>query len=362
MPKVSVIMPVFNNETFLRESIESILQQTYRDFEFIIVCEYGSNIASVKIIEEYASLDDRVQIISNNTKLNIAASLNAGLDIANGEYIARMDADDVSLKERLAIQVDFLDIHEKIGICATDVYFIDKQGLLLNLVDPYPHSAKQIKSDLLFYCCLRHSSVMMRRSAILEAGLRYNPDYSATEDFDFWNNACQSLDIVRIPNKLLLYRWHRDNATYTHNEQGVSNYLSVMNTNFLRFGLHFSRLQLHSLCTLTCKLTLRNVFRTLRFIHSASDEIKKRNQVLNLYDSECLDLTLKKRMFWHRSPWRLVVSVSIRAVSWILGNFSKKISFALDRAATYLEIHGIKKSVKRVFNKKSRIHYKYLLQ
>ena len=105
MPKVSIVMPVYNGEAYINEAIDSIIAQTFTDWEFIIVNEYGSNEAVTSILHDYEKRDSRIHIIQNETRLRIAESLNVGLRAARGEYIARMDADDIAGKERLEIQV-----------------------------------------------------------------------------------------------------------------------------------------------------------------------------------------------------------------------------------------------------------------
>ena len=101
MPKVSIVMPVFNGEAYIKEAIDSIIAQTFIDWEFIIVNEFGSNEAVTNIIHEYEKLDSRIRVIQNETRLRIAESLNVGLRAAKGEYIARMDADDIAGANRL---------------------------------------------------------------------------------------------------------------------------------------------------------------------------------------------------------------------------------------------------------------------
>ena len=113
-PKVTVLMPVYNCEKYLRESIESILNQTFKDFEFLIIND-GSSDKSAEIVESYN--DNRINFVQNEKNIGLAASLNRGLDIAKGEYIARMDADDISLPERLEKQVRFMETNPQIGIC-----------------------------------------------------------------------------------------------------------------------------------------------------------------------------------------------------------------------------------------------------
>ena len=127
MPRISVIMSVYNSARFLAEAIQSILGQTYNDFEFIIVDD-GSSDQSLEIIRSYAKMDNRIRVLENEKKYGLAASLNRCIFIAKGDYIARMDADDICVPDRLEKQIAFLEQHPNIGIIGGSVQEIDGQG------------------------------------------------------------------------------------------------------------------------------------------------------------------------------------------------------------------------------------------
>jgi len=344
-------MTVFNDDLFIKKSIESILNQSFQDFEFIIIVEHGSNSSTIEIVRYFADKDQRIRTVFNEKKLNIASSLNVGLDLAYGEYIARMDADDIALPERLYIQNKFLDEHKDVDICVADVIFIDKDDNNLRLKDNYPLTHEQIKAELLFSTCIRHPTVMMRNASLKKAELRYNPDYSTSEDYEFWNRACHVLRIIRLPNILLLYRWHGSNATILNAETGINNFLKVMANNFEKLGLNFSYDELHMLCSLTCEMNLNNFYKTCRFINKAMLKIIKKNKTLNLYDSHCLKASVEKRMFWKKNPHRLFVSASMRTASFVIFFFTNRTASLLKTIATYIEIHGLRKTMGRILKK-----------
>ena len=340
--KISVIMPVLNNEEYLIPAIESILSQTESNFEFIIISEFGNNNASLDILQTYAAADERIRLIQNESRLNISASLNLGIDMAQGEYIARMDADDISLPERFARQSDFLDTNLEISICVTATHTINANGNKLNRLDPNPNDPDQIHSDLLFYCPIQHPTAMMRRTALLEADLRYNPDYAETEDYEFWNRAGRRVRIARLPEALLLYRLHSSNASRLRREPGIENFLTVMQDNFLRFDMCFSNEQLRILCPITCEMTLRNFMKYCRFVKSVANEIMQKNKTIKLYDQDSLIKTLQKRMFWYKAPWRLVIAVTARSAASVIRIFSSKASYVLYRTAFCVETYGVR--------------------
>jgi glycosyltransferase involved in cell wall biosynthesis len=344
-------MPVFNSKKYLREAIESVLNQSYKDFEFIIINELGSNDGSDEIIKKYIKNDSRIILVQNEKKLGLAESLNLGIKLAKGEYIARMDADDIALPNRFLTQIKFLDEHKEIDVCATDVKFIDENGVTLNLRDDFPNNHEQICTDLLFSTCIRHPTVMMRRASLKNAELYYNPDYYASEDYEFWSRACHVLRFARLRDALLLYRWHSSNATITNGEKGIDCFLNVMANNFQRLGMHFSQRELRILCALTCEMNLGNFIKTCRFISGAAQKLYKSNDALRLYEPNCLKKTMQKRMFWRKKPHRLLISVTLRSVSLIKARITKKPSGLLKTTSTYVEIHGLRKTISRMMDK-----------
>lgn len=214
-PKVSVLFPVYNGERFLEESIDSILNQTFRDFELLILLEYGSNTASKEIVERKKT-DNRIRVIENKeSKLGLAESLNLGMKEAKGEYIARMDADDISLPKRFEKQVKFLDNHPDIVMCGTamkglyDDGHTDKRGYF---TDP---------GSIRFECMLGnpfgHPTVMWRREAFLREKLFYrNTPYS--EDFELWKRVVELFPCANLRGYLLLYRLHGESASAIYSD------------------------------------------------------------------------------------------------------------------------------------------------
>ena len=198
-PKVSVIMPVYNGQDFLSEAIESILDQTFIDFEFIIIDD-GSTDNSLNIIKTYN--DPRIIIVCNETNLKLIPTLNKGLNLAKGQYIARMDADDISLPTRLARQVEFMDARLSIGICGTWVEVFGEGEQSFWRFTDNPDSAKCM---LLFGCCIVHPSVIIRRS-ILATGLCYSDLYPHGEDYALWVHMAHDHEITNMPEVLLKYR------------------------------------------------------------------------------------------------------------------------------------------------------------
>lgn len=216
-PRVTVLMPVYNAAPFLPEAIRSILDQTFTDFEFLIIDD-GSSDESVAIIGAYK--DSRIRLVCNGANLGLVATLNLGLEIARGEYIARMDADDISLPERLERQVHFMDENPKVGVCGCWVKFFPEQHAK---VWKLPEYFDDIRCWQFHTVGVAHPAVMLRRKFFCEYLLRYDPKYQHIEDFELWDRAMRHMQFANIPQVLLKYRISTDQICAVHaKEQQVA--------------------------------------------------------------------------------------------------------------------------------------------
>ena len=181
-PKISVIMPNYNNELYLREAIESVLNQTFKDFEFIIVDD-GSTDKSIEIIQSYN--DPRIKIFINEINKGVSYTKNVGLDAAKGEYIIILDSDDICHPERLEKQVKFMDKHPDIGVLGTLCLYFNKDKTLYE-VDHFPSDPDFLKALLIYDCSIHQPTVIMRKDVLNRHNLRYDVDIRYGEDYDFW--------------------------------------------------------------------------------------------------------------------------------------------------------------------------------
>ena len=207
MPKISVIMPAYNTEKYIKEAIDSILEQTFADFEFIIIDD-GSTDSTAEIIRSYH--DCRIKYIKNVKNAGIVFSLNRGLDIARGEYIARMDADDISLPKRFEKQTAYMDEHLDIAVCGTAIeMFCDNKVIGRRFPSSEP---EKLKEDLFFSCGVAHPSVMMRKTEIVGLG-GYDPMFNGMEDYELWCRVAEKYRLTVLPEVLLRYRIHHAQVT-----------------------------------------------------------------------------------------------------------------------------------------------------
>lgn len=204
MPGVTVLMPVFNGERFLREAIESVLQQTHRDFELLIIND-GSTDRSRDIVLSYD--DPRITFAENAKNLGLAWTLNVGLGLAKYELVARQDADDLSLPARLALQVDFLEKNPDVVLVGTQAMIIDQQGFRKGRVLDRACTHDSIRWDLLFDNSFTHSSVMFRRSTIAQLG-GYDRAFRYCQDYALWTQVARHHRVANIDRCLVQYRVH----------------------------------------------------------------------------------------------------------------------------------------------------------
>jgi glycosyltransferase involved in cell wall biosynthesis len=205
MPCISVIMPVYNCENFIFEAVNSILQQTYSDFELLIIDDASTD-NTVSIIEQIN--DYRIILIKKDSNTGYTNSLNIGLKIAKGKYIARMDGDDISLPLRFEKQVNCLEQNSDIAVCGT---WYQLSGT--NIIHQHPSKSEDIKLALLECCSLGHPTVMFCKSIIDEYALEYDRNMEPAEDYDLWVKIIRHKKIVNIPEVLLLYRLHSNQVS-----------------------------------------------------------------------------------------------------------------------------------------------------
>jgi hypothetical protein len=189
MPRLSLIMSTYNDGPYLAEAIESLLTQTYRDYEFIIIDDAAQD-NTPHILARYAQDDPRLKIIRNERNLGLTLSLNRGLELAGGEFIGRMDADDIATPPtRLADQVAFLEAQPEIGMLSGDMVYIAPGGELLREGRPIYGAAAghaELCWRLLWGNPISHITVMLRREVLEQHRLRYRPEFNRAEDYELW--------------------------------------------------------------------------------------------------------------------------------------------------------------------------------
>jgi glycosyltransferase involved in cell wall biosynthesis len=219
-PTISVIMPVYNGERYLGAAIESILNQSFKDFEFIIIDD-GSIDDTIQILEKYQRVDDRIIIYRQPKNFGIVEALNKGLQMSQGKYFARLDADDLSLPSRLETQFQYLESHPEIGVVGSNIKIINPTGKITsNFINTpnLPETPTEIRWSLCFSCTLMHPVVMARREILIEAG-GYRHTAKHAEDYDLWTRIANKTRYSNLSQVLLLLRRHNMNITVTYSDQ-----------------------------------------------------------------------------------------------------------------------------------------------
>jgi glycosyltransferase involved in cell wall biosynthesis len=215
-PRVTVLMPAYNCEEYVRDAIDSILNQSFTDFEFLIIND-GSTDKTKEIVISYH--DTRIRYMENEFNIGIVATLNKGAELARGELIARMDADDVSLPKRLKLQVEFMDNNPEVGVVGTWARLIDKKGSILGRV--CKASGKVLEARYWMPSPIIHPSAVIRRPLLL-ANL-YRPHAWHSEDYDLWLRMVKSARINNVQRFLLFYRVHPESVSLKNVNEQVKN-------------------------------------------------------------------------------------------------------------------------------------------
>jgi glycosyltransferase involved in cell wall biosynthesis len=201
-PKVSVLMPAYNAEKYLGEAIESILNQTFTDFEFIIIDDCSTD-KTWEIIQEYVKKDKRIISIKNEKNLKLSATLNKGIEACKADYIARMDADDWSYPDRLEKQYEVISKDPKIGILGGSMEVCDEDLKVLN-VRKYNISDSEIRKNLFKYSPFCHPATMFKKEALLKD--RYNINLNDAEDYDLYFRIGKYYKLQNLSNIAIKYR------------------------------------------------------------------------------------------------------------------------------------------------------------
>ncbi|MDQ3047217.1 MAG: glycosyltransferase [Bacteroidota bacterium] len=286
-PSVSVLMPVYNGEQFLREAIDSILGQTWKNFEFIIIND-GSTDGSEEIILSYK--DNRIVYLKNEINLGLIATLNKGLSIAKGKYIARMDADDVSLPERFAEQFKYMEIHTEVGVSSTYYHYIENGSIKKS---NFWYGSEEVNTLLLFNSCLCHPAVFIRRSLLEENNIRYESDFRHAEDYRLWAVLSRVARFGIIDKTLFYYRLHPSQVTTVHNEEQKANGNRVRKDflNTMGFDADENERYFHNLVGMNSRI---NNLSDLKGIESWFIKMAKINERKKIFGTESFNKVIGK--------------------------------------------------------------------
>lgn len=240
---VSVLMPVYNSEPYISMAIESVLKQTFRDFEFIIIDD-GSSDNSLEIIRSFK--DERIRIIQNDNNLGLIKTLNNGIQLTRGKYIARMDSDDIAMPDRLEKQVAFLEKNNDIGVVGAKAMVINQHSKPTGLIMNVATKDEEIRTQIIFRCPFIHPSVMGRSFVFKE--FMYDERFPIAEDFHLWIQVMEKYKVANLNEVLIKYRVYgggvsQNKATF---DKKISSLKKIFSSQFSKLNFSINETQLHT--------------------------------------------------------------------------------------------------------------------
>ncbi|MDR0412224.1 MAG: glycosyltransferase [Dysgonamonadaceae bacterium] len=220
---VSVVLPVYNGEKYLREAIDSILNQTFRAFELIVI-DNASTDSTREIVRSYT--DPRLVLVENETNRGLIYSLNRGLSVSRGKYIARIDADDISLPGKLQRQYDYMEAHPETGICGNSMESFNETTHYRQRID-FAVSDREIRAFAFFQSPFNHPSVLLRKAVLDQHQLQYPELYYNAEDYGLWIEMLKHTQGHNIPAVLTRYRKHEGSET-ARDDKKIENKIKIV--------------------------------------------------------------------------------------------------------------------------------------
>ncbi len=226
MPKVSIILATRNNCLYIMEAVESVLKQSYSNWELIVIDDQSTDNTS-EVLQIYTESDKRIKYIKNAKRKGLVKSLNKGIKLSTGQYIGRIDGDDIWLNtDKLTKQIDFITKNPKAILVGTWGYKIDERGTKVSSLK-YPTKDSDIKKYILFENCFIHSSVIFKKKIIVEMG-SYDDVFTHAEDYALWLKVSKKGQIGNIPEYMVGYRINHHGVGYTNYNQQVRNTIKAV--------------------------------------------------------------------------------------------------------------------------------------
>jgi len=329
-------MPVYNGEKYLKEAIDSILNQIFTEFEFIIIND-GSTDNTEQIILSYS--DERIRYVKNEANLKIVKSLNKGLWLAKGEYIARMDADDVAPTNRLAVQYDFMRNNSAVSVCGSYMQVYEESCNVWRV----PLTSNEIKAHMLFECCLYHPTVIFKKDLVIK-NEGYRESFSGAEDYELWQRLSQVTGVcfANIPEPLLKYRVHPlvDRGVYKEKQRRLAG--DIRFRQLTKLGLVPTEEDFFLINLLSsgfglylCKLPILNKCELML------SRIEAANAKLFLYGEDELKNELRSR--WLKLCLRMAYKTPLVAFKYFFSNYS---------GGTFKDVYYVVQMVWRAYKKR----------
>jgi len=285
-PLLTVLMPVYNGEMYLREAIESILNQTYTDFEFLIIND-GSTDNSENIIKSY--IDSRIRYEKNETNLKLIATLNKGIKLANGKYIVRMDADDISLPTRIEKQVAFMEQNEGVGICGS---WFTAFGDVAESICKYKEQHDEILFKMFYQCHFCHPSLIIRKKVFDNLKVPFDKRYIHAEDYEFHFRLSTKWKFHNLQESLIKYRIHGSSVSRQYNDVQLRNSLEIRKMFFSLLAIDCSQEELKAFEALNHQ-DYKVISITSKNVQTLLESMLKENHQKKVFDISFLEKEVK---------------------------------------------------------------------
>ncbi|AUC80644.1 glycosyltransferase family A protein [Lacinutrix sp. Bg11-31] len=277
MTELTVIMPVYNGDKFIAESIDSVLNQTFSNFKLLILND-NSQDQTAKILENYKLKDSRIAVITKSKNVGPATLRNEGITLAETEFIALLDADDIALPTRFEKQLSFLKSNPDYGVCGTwFTFFGDKE----NKVIKHEETHDRLKIQMLSNCCIGNPTIMFKKSHL--GDLRFENKYVPAEDYGLWSQLIAKTKFYNIQESLLQYRWHPNNISQTKAENLKKSEFIIKKKQLINLGVLYNDANIDSylnVVNLQKGLTKNEVINTIE----ASKELIALNTKKGVYN------------------------------------------------------------------------------
>ncbi len=326
MITVAVLLPAYNCEKYLREAIDSILSQSFKDFHFYILND-GSTDTTEEIILSYS--DKRINYIKNESNKGLIYTLNKGLELIQADYLLRMDADDIAMPERITKQVAFMEQYKDIIVCGTQTRCFGD----VNAETSLPLCHDEIKTGLLFTNCIAHPTVILRLNRIKQYQLKYDSDFIHIEDYELWVRVAKLGKLANMNEQLLNYRMEGQNITinnWSTRELGWKKVYQKLFTE-LAISVNEENLKLHIQLSGNSQSISK-----VAVLKSYSKMLIDKNRITNIYKTEQLNKTIRqlwKPLFFKVvengiietiNYWMYTKSISASQLRYIVGRYKSK--------------------------------------
>lgn len=290
MPKVTVLMTVYNTEKYIRTAIFSVLNQTFKDFEMLIIND-GSTDQTEEIILSFK--DPRIRYYKNELNLGISTSLNKGIELSNGKYIARMDGDDINYPNRLGKQVAFLDQHKDHGLIGSWYYVINNNGAL-RTVKRKSTVDIDIRLSMLFENQFIQSSVMMRTAMLKE--MRYDVELEVCEDYDLFMRFLYKSKVANIPEELITYRWYGGNTSIVKQRLILESFIKIFSKTLDHYDIIHTQEELfiHSVLAFRYSKKYFNTDERITSLNSWLNKIRSAPEILSRFNKDAIERKLNE--------------------------------------------------------------------